>query len=159
MDSPQNAVPVGFVIGHLLGAAHGAEIGVAGAVYFYSAFARNFFGHGHPLAIPGVSTGAMGMAQLIEPLAAFVLFAILALNWILPSGRAALSFTETETAFLFPAPLTRRSLIHFKLIRWQLSILIMSLVLSLVGRRWAFLGGNIWTHALGWWLIFSFSNL
>lgn len=131
---------------------------LAGAFYFYLVIARHFFRPGAGLGVHRFSVESTGLAELIEPVAAFVLFTVLVLSWIIPSGRAALAFTETEASFLFPAPISRRSLIHFKLFQWQLAILITSLVLSLLSQRWAFLGGSIWTHALGWWLIFSFSN-
>jgi hypothetical protein len=59
-------------------------------------------------------------------------------------------------AFLFPAPVTRRTLIHFKLLRSQLGILFTSFVFTLLSRRF---GGSAWIHALGWWLILSTLNL
>jgi hypothetical protein len=31
------------------------------------------------------------------------------LAWMIPHERAALTFTEAEVAFLFPAPVTRRT--------------------------------------------------
>lgn len=131
---------------------------LAGAVYFYFFIARHFFVH-KGVGLPVGDADPSQWVGLIEPIAGVVLLVLLALSWILPSGRSALNFTEAEVAFLFPAPISRRTLIHFKLIRAQFSILITSLVLSLVSRRWAFLGGSIWTHAVGWWLIFSFINL
>jgi len=132
---------------------------LAGLAYFYLVFARRFFGHGQPITVHGLTLDPAAATALIEPIAAFVLLIILAISWVVPSARASLIFTEAEAAFLFPAPITRRSLIHFKLIKSQLTVLLTSLVLSLVSNRWAFLGGSIITHALGWWLIFSFINL
>ena len=85
-----------------------------------------------------------------------MLFVIVLLAWIIPHERAALTFTEAEVAFLFPAPVTRRMLIHFKLLRSQLRIFFSVLLLTLVSRRF---GGNAWIHALGWWLILSTLNL
>ena len=85
-----------------------------------------------------------------------MLFVIVLLAWIIPHERAALTFTEAEVAFLFPAPVTRRTLIHFKLLRSQLRIFFSVLLLTLFSRRF---GGNAWIHALGWWLILSTLNL
>ena len=90
---------------------------------------------------------------------ALALFVAVALAWILPNSRAALAFTEPEVAFLFPAPVTRRTLVYFKLIKSQLSIFISSLILTLISNRWTFLGGNLWIHGVGWWLVFSMYNL
>ena len=78
------------------------------------------------------------------------------LAWIIPHQRAALTFTEAEVAFLFPAPISRRGLIHFKLLRSQTAILFTTLLLTLVTNR---LGGHAWIRAAGWWLILSTLNL
>ena len=81
---------------------------------------------------------------------------ILLLAWIIPHQRAALTFTEAEVAFLFPAPISRRGLIHFKLLRSQVAILFTTLLLTLVTNRF---GGLVWIHAAGWWLILSILSL
>ena len=94
--------------------------------------------------------------QLFELFGALALFVIVLVAWLIPHERAALTFTEAEVAFLFPAPVTRRALIHFKLLRSQLGIFITSLLLMLFSRRF---GGNGLIHALGWWLILSMLNL
>ena len=52
-----------------------------------------------------------------------------------PNERAALTFTEAEVAFLFPAPVSRRTLIHFKLLKSQLGILFATLIFSLLTNR------------------------
>jgi hypothetical protein len=94
--------------------------------------------------------------MLIECGAALLVGLIVVLSWVLPNKRAALNFSESEIAFLFPAPVTRRTLIQFKLIRAQLGILFTVLIFSLVSRRF---GGNTLVHALGWWLVLSTLSL
>ena len=42
--------------------------------------------------------------------------------WLFGNDRSALAFTQAEIQFLFPAPVARRSLIQFKLLRGQLAI-------------------------------------
>ena len=61
--------------------------------------------------------------------ALFLMFALL-LAWILPHSRAALAFTEAEVAFLFPAPISRKTLIHFKLLKSQTAILFSALLMT-----------------------------
>src|SRR5207248_1359775 len=90
---------------------------------------------------------------------ALALFVLLALMWVVPTQRAALGFSEAEIAFLFPAPITRRSLVHFRLLSGQFRSLIGATVMMLISNRWSFLGGNAVTHALGWWFVFSTLNL
>jgi ABC-2 type transport system permease protein len=127
---------------------------LAGAVYFYLYFYRYLLG---PHGASGPQFAAQNVAWL-EPLGALILFTVVLLAWVIPHGRAALVFTETEVAFLFPAPVSRQSLIHFKLLKSQIRILITSLFFTLVFRRFAG-GGVVWVHALGWWVILSTLNL
>jgi hypothetical protein len=88
-----------------------------------------------------------------------LLLAFVTLAWVLPTEKPGLAFTEAEAAFLFPAPLTRRSLIHFKLLSSQFRILFTSLFFTVISNRWSSLGGNALTHAVGWWVILSTLNL
>jgi hypothetical protein len=130
---------------------------LVGGLYFYWYFFRYLF-QGYA-GRPGPATNlAFSPEQLlvIESLGALVLFVFVFMAWVVPHERAALTFTEAEVAFLFPAPVTRRTLIHFKLMRSQLRILFSVLFLTLFSRRF---GGNALIHALGWWLILSTLNL
>jgi hypothetical protein len=117
---------------------------IVGGLYLYWFFFRNVFrGFG---GRPGANlTFPTEHLQLFESVAALVLFIIVLLAWIIPHERAALTFTEAEVAFLFPAPITRRNLIHFKLLRSQLGILFTALLFAFFSRR---LGGNAWIHAV-----------
>lgn len=130
---------------------------LVGAAYFYFFLFRRNGGSSHH-AGPSPVFAAQGPV-LLELLGAFALFVAMALVWILPNSRAALAFTEAEVAHLFPAPISRRTLVHFKLLKSQFSILLSILVLTLISNRWSFLGGAAWMHAAGWWLIFSIYNL
>ena len=130
---------------------------IAGGLYFYFYFIRYLF-----LGHTGGRSSADGLAispehsWLMEPLAALVLFIVVLLAWLIPQERAALTFTEAEVAFLFPAPVSRRTLVHYKLLRSQLRILFSALFFTLLSHRF---GGNIWIHAAGWWLVLSTLNL
>src|SRR6266404_6764130 len=129
--------------------------GIVGAAYFYFFFFRRLGGApGQPQSW-ALWTGP-GDPVLYESLGALVLLAIVLLAWLVPHERAALVFTEAEVAFLFPAPISRRGLIHFKLLRSQTAILFTTLLLTLVTRR---MGGNAWIRAAGWWLVLSTLNL
>jgi hypothetical protein len=128
---------------------------VVGGLYFYWYFFRTLFGtptRGQPFAL----LASPDNQALFESVGALILFIILLLAWIIPHQRAVLTFTEAEIAFLFPAPISRRTLIHFKLLRSQTAILFTTLLLTLVSRR---LGGHAWIRAAGYWLILSTVNL
>ena len=129
--------------------------GIVGGLYFYWYFFRIFL-CGPVEGKRFTLLSSPGNLALFESLGALILLTILLLAWIFPHQRAALTFTEAEVAFLFPAPISRRGLIHFKLLRSQTAILFTTLVLTLVTNRF---GGKAWIHAAGWWLIFSALNL
>jgi ABC-2 type transport system permease protein len=129
--------------------------GVVGGLYFYWYFIRTFLGA--PRGARGVPLLASPESlALYESLGALILFMMVFMAWVIPHQRAALTFTEAEVAFLFPAPISRRGLIHFKLLRSQTAILFTTLLLTLVTNR---LGGKVWIHIAGWWLMLSTLNL
>jgi hypothetical protein len=89
---------------------------------------------------------------------ALLLLGIVLLAWLLPKDRAALDFTEAEIAFLFPAPVSRKTLIHFKLLKWQLGNLVGALFFTVFSSRGAG-GGTVVRHILAWWLVMATLNL
>jgi Putative ABC exporter len=127
---------------------------IAGFAYFYFYFFRFLFvRRPHAQGFPGI---AAGHPLLLQSAAALALLVVVVLAWVIPHERAALTFSEAEVAFLFPAPISRRGLIHFKLVRSQLRILFTVLLLDLFSAR---MGGSLWMHAVGLWLVFSTLNL
>src|SRR5439155_4797571 len=95
--------------------------GIVGGIYFYFYFFRYFFSararpHGFLAAATPEQTA------LYESIAALILLTIVLLAWIVPHQRAALAFSEAEVAFLFPAPISRSGLIHYKLLRSQTAL-------------------------------------
>ncbi len=134
---------------------------LVGAAYFYLMFFRRAMGaraaaHAGPLAA-GLPDDVRVMLASIGSL---VLLIIVALGWILPDQRAGLTFTEAEIAFLFPAPVRRRTLIYYKLLNSQLTILFTAGVFTLFSRGGSSLiGGNAWIHWAGWWVILATLNL
>ncbi len=135
---------------------------IVGGLYFYFYFFRFLFARS---AQPGVWNAARPMTGalpadpiLYQTLGALILFVIVFLAWFFPRKRAVLAFTEAEVAFLFPAPVGRRGLIHFKLLRSQLGILFTVLIFTLLSGRFG-AGGHWLTRAAGWWVILFTLNL
>ena len=124
---------------------------IVGGLYFYWYIFRNLGRGGRGVRI---SPEHAGMAQAI---AALVLLVMVLLAWIVPHARAALAFTEAEVAFLFPAPIDRRTLIHFKLLKSQTVILLSAVFMTLIGRSWG--SGNFIIRIVGWWIVFATLNL
>ena len=83
------------------------------------------------------SPAASGVRSPFELGGAAFLFVICATAWI-PAGRKrpALSFSQSDVQFLFPAPFTRRELIRYKLLRSQTGVLFGSAFMTLVFRPW-----------------------
>lgn len=127
--------------------------GVVGLLYFYWVFLRGALGRGaNPFSEVGRSEVMTPEVRwMVEGVVALMLFVWMVVVWVLPSRRGALDFSEAEIQFLFPAPVSRRALVHYKLLSWQAGLLFTSLILCLVsGRLWR--GGGAWMPVLGWWL-------
>lgn len=128
---------------------------IVGGIYFYFYFFRYFFGFRGGRG-GFVSNATPENLLLLESFGALIFLTLILLGWIFGNQRAALSFTESEVAFLFPAPVSRRGLIHFKLLRSQTAILFTTVLLTLITNRF---GGHAWIRAAGWWIILSTLNL
>lgn len=127
----------------------------AGAAYFWLFFWR-------PLVrgtTARLSAEAGAAAGLLEPLGALALLVAVLLAWLFGRERAALRFSEAEAAFLFPAPVPRRTLLHYKLLRTQLGLLGSAVLLAVIFRRGSVLGGDPFIRAAGWWVVFATLHL
>src|SRR5687767_5849573 len=101
--------------------------GIFGLIYLYGYFFQFLFARGRP------GNDALGGAsEIIGSIGAVILFVMVMGAWIFPQDRAALIFSEAEISFLFPAPVSRRALIHYKLLKSQVAILFTVLLLTLL---------------------------
>ena len=122
---------------------------IVGGLYFYFYFFRFLFRGGKRSAEVASALSSPEALFGLELLGAVVLFILVVAAWIFPRERAALTFTEAEVAFLFPAPISRRALIHFKLLRSQLRILFTTVLMTLLTNRFG-QSSNGWIHLAGW---------
>ena len=133
---------------------------IVGAGYFYLMFFRRAYSaHGPRAGLYAPVAFPADLLPVIIALGALVLMVIAALSWILPEQQVGLTFSEAEIAFLFPAPVSRRTLIYYKLLNSQLGIMFTALIFTLFSSRWSFLGGNALFHGVGWWFILATLNL
>ncbi len=120
---------------------------VMGMLYIWWALFRNTQLGSGPLA-------AIVRTDVAVPIAsAFVLLSA-ARWWVFGGERSALAFTPAEVQFLFPAPVSRRQLVHAKLVRMQIAILLNTLIFSVLLRG----GGSSlegWQRGLSLWMLFS----
>jgi Putative ABC exporter len=132
---------------------------LVGTAYLYFFFVRRTRpGYANPGYHPAADLTSDAL-PLVAALASLALLTIVVLSWVLPRAAASLAFSEAEIAFLFPAPISRRTLIHYRLLKSQLALAFTSLLLTLFTNRWGFLGGSAATHAVGWWIILATLNL
>ena len=116
-----------------------------GALYFWWFLFR-------PTAARSGGTSALlgaTSASLSPVLIALVLSGV----WLFGGERTALAFAPEEVSMLLTAPLTRRALLTYKLVRSQLAILVSSVIWVFILRRGnASLPGVL--SALGFWVLF-----
>ncbi len=127
---------------------------ILGGAYFYFYFGKILGGAHSPIG-PGATSGSGFSVEV----GAAILFAVtLVLSWILPASRAAIGFTEAEIAFLFPAPVSRRTLVIMRLLKAQFALLFFSAFMTLITGRFR-LGAEAWLRVGGWWVILNTLNM
>ena len=120
---------------------------LVGLAYFWSFFVRRLSFSG---AARGIDPSNLPFAE--ASLTVLGLLVVLG-AWVLGANRAQVEFSEAEVQFLFPAPVSRRALLWFKVAKSLLRTL-----LSAAGST-LFVGGALSSHRgfffIGAWLCFS----
>ncbi len=126
---------------------------VVGLLYLYSFVFRH--------QLRGARRAGDGLARLapfapdIVTAGALVLWCLALLVWLWPWVGRAWTFSGAEVQFFFTAPVSRRRLLNYKLLRSQLGLLFGVLVASLfTGAARAAMAGR-WSYLLGGWLMFA----
>ena len=127
---------------------------LVGLAYFYFFLGRQFFSPGRShTRLPQVIDP--GFFPLAEVGFAVLLLVVVLLPWLWPGGGGGILFTEAEIQFLFPAPVSRRSLLRLRLAKAQLGILFGVFVSVLFFGR-----GQFFPHTsfllVSFWLVYSF---
>ena len=123
---------------------------VMGMLYIWWALFRNTQLGSGPMA----SLLDTDITELLLAIASVFLLLSAARWWVFGGERGALAFTPAEVQFLFPAPVSRLQLVHAKLVRMQLAILLNTLIFSVLLRG---SGGTVegWQRGLSLWMLFS----
>jgi hypothetical protein len=129
---------------------------VIGVVYIYTFFIRNITRNAIPNSDPAAPVRTLEFAPDI---AAAALLLVIAMNWIVPRGRAGLTFSEAEISFLFPAPIRRNTLIHYRLLCTLGALGLTALLMTLVSSGWAAGGASAWLRAVAWWVVLGTVSL
>ena len=95
---------------------------------------------------------------VFEALAPVLLLLLLGSSWIFGGDQSALAFTQGEVSMLFTAPVSRRTLLLYKLARSQVTIAVSVVIWSLLFRRGtAGIPGVL--SALSFWSVFTTMTL
>jgi hypothetical protein len=97
-------------------------------------------------------------AGLVELAGAVAAAGAVVWAWVFASDRRILAFSPAEVTFLFPAPISRRELIHFKLLRNQLIILLNTFLWTFILSRER-LGASVWLRVGGVWVLLTTLSL
>ena len=114
---------------------------IAGALYFWFAVFRN----AHRVRVWSAAT----QSDLMMDMLSLAVLSMIILAWALPGDSGGLDFSEAEIAFLFPAPLSRRDLLLYKIIRAQPSAIISAIAMTFFALRGNFVGLWIGFSVLG----------
>lgn len=111
---------------------------IAGVAYFYFVvFRRSGTLNRHNAR---TALAQAGFATTFFDVVALAVLVLAILAWALPGDEGGIELTEAEIAFFFPAPLRRRDILLYKIIRSQPQILITSGVALFFGARGWFFG-------------------
>jgi ABC-2 type transport system permease protein len=110
---------------------------IFGLIYLYfTVFARlRTFGSGRRGARGGAPWGGpitlTGLGAAGTTAAGLGLLATTAISWIMPFESGLLQFSDAEIQFLFPAPVSRRGLLVYRMLRSQLGLLFTAVIASI----------------------------
>jgi len=128
---------------------------LVGLAYMWFMVFRNAVHPRGPRVGPGAGeAGAAALAAIAGPvqfLGSLLLFTIAAVAWAWPGAGQPIRFSRAEVQFLFPAPVTRRQLVHYELLRSQLGILFGSAIATLFMRGGS--RGGSWALLVGLWVV------
>ncbi len=84
-----------------------------------------------------------------------VLWLVALIAWFWPSAEPPLKFTGAEVQFFYTAPVTRRQILHYKLLRSQLGVGFGVLIAALFSGAATAAASGRWTFLIGGLLLFS----
>ena len=111
---------------------------IAGAAYFWFLIFRRAAGaHNGRILLK-----TMSISPMVADVASVVVLLLMILAWALPGDSGGLEFSDAEIAFLFPAPLRRRDILLYKILRAQPQAMFSALIMTVLGwwRQGLFIG-------------------
>jgi len=124
---------------------------VFGLLYFYSIFARQKWQHA-----PDPRGGIM--EPFFGEVAGIGILMVVLFNLAFGRSDAPLRYSEAEVDLLFPAPLTRRQLVNYKLLVVQPALVFTAAISALLGSGVATVGAVV-PRAVGAWIVYTTLHL
>lgn len=104
-----------------------------GAVVAFAYFGSMLLGNFTRRARAGRPRVGLGEASgTLEPAMAFGIALLVVIWWLATRGKPALTLSESEVQFLFPAPLPRRAVLHYATLKIELGFLASASVVGVV---------------------------
>jgi len=110
----------------------GATVGFAYLFFaFFGRFRARSFASGRSGRGPSPGSFLAAFGATAPALAGLLLLLVAAVSWLMPFSSGLLEFTQAETTFLFPAPISRRHLLFYRLVRSQWAVFFGALIMAL----------------------------
>ena len=132
---------------------------IAGVVYLYAMVFRHAMSATGPSSSPRVMTILDQSRAPLEFIGVTTLFVAAAAAWVMPGGvrPRPIEFTRAEVQFLFQAPISRRQLLHYKLLRGQVGGLFSSAIATMFLRPRSLAAA--WPLMVGMWVMLAIVRL
>jgi hypothetical protein len=99
---------------------------------------------------PGAGPSMAGLAPVLAIVLGLALWGMAVVAWLWPSAGPSAPYTGAEVQFLWTAPVTRRQLLGYRLLRAQVGVVIT----GVFSGTWAARPGRVFS-LLGGWLVFT----
>jgi ABC-2 type transport system permease protein len=110
----------------------GATVGFAYLFFaFFGRFRARPFASGRSGRGPSPGSVLATFGATAPALAGLLLLLTAAASWLMPFSSGLLEFTQAETTFLFPAPISRRQLLFYRLVRSQWAVFFGALIMAM----------------------------
>jgi len=106
---------------------------IAGLAYMWFMVFRRTMVASHSSNGKLIIMKTMAVSPVFADVASVILLLLMITAWALPADSGGLEFSEAEIALLFPAPLRRRDLLLYKILRAQPQALFSALLMTLFG--------------------------
>jgi ABC-2 type transport system permease protein len=132
-------------------------VGLAAAMIYFGAFIRPWRFASSEISLGPTAILTPDLTLALESAAALLLMILAGLPWVWPGSRGALKLTQSEIAFLFPAPLTRKQIVDYHLLKSQTGTIFSAVLVTLFAAR--HVAPNIIQGFIAVWVLFSAVNL